>query len=429
MQRIAFISEHASPLAQPGGADSGGQNVYVGHLARQLARLGYQIDVFTRREHPQQPEVIDWCSGVRVVHLTAGPLRVLPKEALLPHMPEFARAMLRFIRAGQRDYAIAHANFFMSGMVAQQLKRQIGLPYVITFHALGRVRRLSQGQADGFPDSRFAIEESLMRDADCVVAECEQDEHDMQALYGNACRRRHTIPCGFDPDEFWPVRETARASLQLPAGDFIVLQLGRMVPRKGVDNVIRAVRVLADTHGIAARLVIVGGDAGHADPLETPEVRRLHRLAEQLGIARQLHFAGAQPRHRLRDYYSAADVFVTTPWYEPFGITPLEAMACATPVVGSAVGGLRSTVVDGKTGFLVPPEDPAALAARLAELQRDPRLAERLGWTGLRRAHRHYTWDRIALQMAALYRSVLAGRAPAVPASRLVADDAPDMVQ
>ncbi len=429
MQKIAFISEHASPMALLGGADGGGQNVYVDHLARQLARLGYQVDIFTRRDHPLQPAVVEWRSGVRVIHVTAGPARVLPKEKLLPYMAEFGHAMLRFMRTEQRPYALAHANFFMSGMVAQQLKRLIGLPYVITFHALGRVRRLSQGQADGFPDTRFSIEEALMRDADCVIAECEQDERDMQELYGDACTRQEIIPCGFDPDEFWPVRETARDSLRLPRGEFIVLQLGRMVPRKGVDNVIRAIRVLADAHRVTARLLVVGGDAERADPLDAPEVRRLSDLAQRLGVAQQVDFLGARPRHLLRDYYSAADVFVTTPWYEPFGITPLEAMACATPVIGSAVGGIRSTVVHGKTGFLVPPNDPAALAARLAEMQRDPKLAERLGWTGLRRAHRHFTWSRVALQVAALYRSVLAQQQPQIVFPSLVAGDATGMVQ
>lgn len=429
MQRIAFISEHASPLALPGGVDSGGQNVYVGHLARELARLGYRVDVFTRREHPDQPEVVEWRSGVRVIHVTAGPLRVLPKEQLLPYMAEFGHAMLRFMRNEHLMYSLAHANFFLSGMVAQQLKRLIGLPYVITFHALGRVRRLAQGQADGFPDARFAIEEALMRDADCVIAECEQDEQDMRELYDAAHVRRTIIPCGFDPDEFWPVRDGARARLALPESAFVVLQLGRMVPRKGIDNVIRSLPVLQQAHGISARLVVVGGDPGKADSMDTPEVRRLAALAERLGVPQQVSFTGAQPRHRLREYYSAADVFVTTPWYEPFGITPLEAMACATPVVGSAVGGIRTTVVHGKTGFLVPPNDPAALAARLAELQRDKRLAERLGWTGLRRAQRHFTWSRVALQVAALYRAVLTRQALRMASPVQESDNAAGLLQ
>lgn len=410
MQRIAFISEHASPLAALGGTDSGGQNVYVGNLARELARLGYQVDVFTRRDHGESPQVVEWHPGVRVMHVDAGPSRPLPKEQLLPYMADFGHAMLRLMRSAGLFYDLVHANFFMSGMVAQQLKRLVGTPYVITFHALGRVRRLCQGQADGFPDTRFGIEEALMRDADCVIAECEQDERDMVELYDGGPSRLAVVPCGFDPDEFWPVRESARQKLGLDEAEFIVLQLGRMVPRKGVDNVIRAMSVLREQHGVQARLLVVGGEAQCADPLETPELRRLAALAGQLGIGEQVDFTGAQQRNRLRDYYSAADVFVTTPWYEPFGITPLEAMACATPVIGSAVGGIRSTVLDNKSGFLVPPHDPAALAARLAQLQRDPALAQRMGWTGLRRVHRHFTWRRVAMQVASVYRLVLAHR-------------------
>ncbi len=406
MQRIAFISEHVSPLTPLGGADGGGQNVYVGNLARELGRLGYLVDIYTRRDDPDTPQIVDWCAGVRVIRIDAGPARWLPKEALLPFMSQFAQAMLCFVHATGLRYALAHAHFFMSGMVAQDLKRVLGLPYVITFHSLGRVRRRCQDEADGFPDARFAIEETLMRDADCVIAECEQDRHDMLALYGASSARLAVVPCGFDPDEFWPVHATARATLGLPERDFIVLQLGRMVPRKGVDNVLRALSQLLDVQRIVARLLVVGGE-GSADPMATPEIQRLAQLAQMLGIDDQVSFTGAQPRHRLREYYSAANVFVTTPWYEPFGITPLEAMACATPVIGSAVGGILSTVLDGQTGFLVPPNDPAALAEQLARLQRDPALAQRMGWTGLRRAHRHFTWGRVAMQVVSVYRNVL----------------------
>ncbi len=407
MQRIAFISEHASPLALLGGADGGGQNVYVGKLARELGRLGYLVDIYTRRDDREVPQVVDWYAGVRVIHVDAGPPTALPKEALLPYMPQFTEGVLSFLREHMLGYALVHAHFFMSGMVAQRLKQTLGLPFVMTFHALGRVRRQYQGEADGFPDARFALEEALMREADCVIAECEQDKRDMLALYSARPARLVVVPCGFDPDEFWPVRATARASLDLPAREFIVLQLGRIVPRKGIDNVLHAVQSLRDEHRINARLLVVGGESS-GDPMATPEIRRLAAMAQALGLEEQVSFTGTQPRHRLREYYSAADVFVTTPWYEPFGITPLEAMACATPVIGSAVGGILSTVLDQQTGFLVPPEAPTELAMRLAQLQRDPALAQRMGWTGLRRVRRHFTWARVAMQVASVYRAVQA---------------------
>jgi D-inositol-3-phosphate glycosyltransferase len=407
MRKIALISEHASPLAQIGSTDSGGQNVYVAQLAKHLARLGYLVDVFTRRDSESQEQVVEWLPGVRVVHVPAGPAHFIPKEAMLPHMEQFGRFLIRFARRQKIPYDLVHANFFMSGMVAQQIKRKLGIPFVMTFHALGRVRRLSQGQADGFPDIRFAIEESLMQDADRIIAECPQDQHDMEQLYGAPSERIDVAPCGFDPDEFWPVTVDARQQLGLDRDEFIILQLGRMVPRKGVDNVIRALSILQRQYQVQARLLVVGGNAEQPDPVTTPELGRLMGLAQSLGIEQSITFTGQRQRDQLRYYYSAANVFVTTPWYEPFGITPVEAMACGTPVVGTAVGGIKTTVVDGETGYLVPPNDPDALSERLAWLQQHPQMAQRMGWAGMRRAYQHFTWRNVATQVANVYENAI----------------------
>ena len=184
--RIAMVSEHASPLADLGGVDCGGQNVYVRHVARQLARLGHRVDVFTRRERPWDPEVVPFDSGCRVVHVPAGPAAVLPKEALLPHMHAFGRHLLNHCARAQASgegYDVIHANFFMSGLASLAASARLHLPLVMTFHALGRVRRLHQGSADGFPDARFAIEETLVQRADRVIAECPQDQADLETLY------------------------------------------------------------------------------------------------------------------------------------------------------------------------------------------------------------------------------------------------------
>ena len=403
MKKIAIISEHASPLAMLGGTDSGGQNVYVAHLARQLARLGYLVDVFTRHDCDRQARIVHWEDGIRVINVPAGPARFVRKEEMLPLMEEFGRFVLRFARRQRVPYDMVHANFFMSGMVAQLLKAKLDIPFVMTFHALGRVRRLSQGQADGFPDVRFAIEERLMREADRVIAECPQDKADMVNLYGADPDRIDVVPCGFDPEEFWPVTADARGHLGIDPSEFVILQLGRMVPRKGIDNVIRALALLRSTHQVQARLLIVGGNSAQADPVRTPEIGRLMQLAESLGISDSITFTGQRPRSQLRIFYTAANVFVTTPWYEPFGITPVEAMACGTPVIGTAVGGIKTTVVDGHTGYLVPPNDPAALARKLAWLQQHPLTAEHMGWAGMRRANQSYTWRTVARQIADVY--------------------------
>lgn len=410
MKKIALISEHASPIAPLGSIDSGGQNVYVGQVARQLAQLGYRVDIFTRRDSAHLPQVVNWLPGVRIVHVLAGPAYYIPKETMLPYMEEFARFMIRFAERQKFSYDLVHANFFMSGMVAQRIRQALGIPFVMTFHALGKVRRLSQKEADGFPDERFSIEERLLHGADRIIAECPQDKADMEQHYGAPSDRIDIVPCGFDPDEFWPATPDARQQLGFARDEFTVLQLGRMVPRKGVDNVIRAVALLCKRDRIPARLLVVGGNGAHPDPVATPELGRLMALTRELGIAHAVTFTGQRQREQLRYYYSAANVFVTTPWYEPFGITPLEAMACGTPVIGTAVGGIKTTVVDGETGYLVPPNDPEALAERLAWLYHNPHVAQRMGWSGMRRAYQHFTWRRVAANIARVYENVIEPR-------------------
>ena len=235
----------------------------------------------------------------------------------------------------------------------------------------------------------------------------------MERHYRADRRRIEVVPCGFDPQEMWPLQQQARRRLALDADEFIVLQLGRIVPRKGVDNVIESLAVLRDRYGIQARLLVVGGhlpQGDAADAADVAEMSRLMALSASLGLEQQVRFTGQQPRNELAYYYSAADVFVTTPWYEPFGITPLEAMACATPVIGAAVGGIKSTVQEGITGYLVPPKNPEALAKRLAFLHDDPAHARQLGEAGWRRAHQLYTWGSVAEKIAAIYEKVADSR-------------------
>ena len=401
--KIAIISEHASPLAVAGGVDSGGQNIYVANVARQLQRSGHQVDVFTRRDRALLPAISNM-DGVRVIHVPAGPPLQLPKEQLLPYMGAFADFLIGFFRRERTPYHVIHANFFMSGLAGLKVKRALGIPLVTTFHALGRVRRLHQGSDDGFPDERFAIEDELVRHSDAVIAECPQDEADLIELYHADPERIDVVPCGFDAEEFHPVnRDEARKALGWPRKAFVVLQLGRIVQRKGIDNVIRGVGVLNERHGVDARLYVVGGNSDTPNEIATPEIARLRGIACEAGVEQATTFVGRRGREHLREFYSAANVFVTTPWYEPFGITPVEAMACGTPVIGADVGGIRFSVKHGETGWLVPPRDPAALAMRLAALQRDPALARRMGEAGLARAQAHFTWSGVAESLKAIY--------------------------
>lgn len=402
-KKIAFISDHASPLAILGGVDSGGQNVYVAELARQLVERNYEVDIFTRKDDASLPEVVNWEPFIRVVHVTAGPQAFVAKEKLLQYMPDFTYNMLRFIQKEQVEYSLIHANFFMSAWVASRIRKVLHIPYVITFHALGLVRKVYQKEMDQFPEERLSIERFLVQDADALIAECPQDKEDLIHYYGASASRIKVVPCGFSCREFEPVDKTeARRLLKLPENEKIVLQLGRMVPRKGVDNVIRSIgRLKHSLHNI--KLVIVGGESDIPDPAQTPEMRRLQRIAEEEGVLSSVIFAGRKSREVLKYYYAAADVFITTPWYEPFGITPLEAMACGTPVIGSAVGGIKYSVKDGQTGFLVPPNDPDALAERLGVLLTDQKLLHMMQKNALARVNKLFTWDKVAQKMDDLY--------------------------
>ncbi len=404
-QRIAIISDHGSPLVAVGGIDSGGQNIYVAETARYLASCGFLVDVFTRKDEPDLPEVVDWLPGVRVIHVPAGPAAFVRKEDLLPLMPEFASFVQRY--AAVERYGVVHAHFFMSGLVAMQLKAAHGLPFVVTFHALGLVRRLHQGAADQFSPARVAIEREVMAAADAIVAECPDDRRNLVTLYNASPEKIVVIPCGYASDDFWPIAPRfARQALGLASDVPVLLSVGRIVPRKGVDNVIRALGVLVRRLGVPAELLVVGGSSDTADPVATPEIARLRTVAAEAGVATRVTFTGRRSREALRLYYSAADVFVTTPWYESFGMTAVEAMACGTPVVGASVGGLRYSILDGRTGFLVPPNDPVALAERLRELCCSPRLAEQFATASVRRAHVLFRWERVAQALAALYLDV-----------------------
>lgn len=405
-RKIAFISEHASPLASLGGVDSGGQNVYVAELAKHLASSGHAVDIYTRWEDAKLPKVIDWENNIRVIHVKAGPVGLLPKEELLAFMPAFKEDMIEFITSEKITYNLIHANFFMSGLVAMWLKEALDIPFVITFHALGFVRQIHQGKSDKFPPERIAIEREIVQNADAVIAECPQDQTDLIEYYNAPVEKITIIPCGFSSKEFYPInRENACAIVGLKADEKILLQLGRMVPRKGVDNVVRSLEKLKNS-GVKYRLVIVGGETDDPNPMACPEIARLQKIARDAGVEDKVTFVGRKSREMLKYYYCAADVFISTPWYEPFGITPLESMACGTPVIGSNVGGIKYSVLDGKTGFLVPPNDPDALASKIQLLISNPALHQQMKKASIQRVKESFTWQKVALLVAELYKQI-----------------------
>jgi D-inositol-3-phosphate glycosyltransferase len=403
-RRVAFISEHASPLALLGGVDSGGQNVYVDQVARHLTKSGFEVDVFTRWDNPATERIVKYAPGIRVIHVKAGPVSPIPKEEIYPFTDDFAGEMILLMREFRLNYEVVHAHFFMSGYVAMQIKKVLKIPYVITFHALGKVRIQHQGNADKFPAERVRIEERVAANSDFVIAECPQDKEDLMIHYCIAENKIVTIPCGFDRKDFYPEdKRQSKIRLGLDPDEFVVLQLGRMVPRKGVDNVIRAMPHLIQKIEKPVHLLVVGGESEEPDPQVTPEIGRLMQIAREADVSDNVTFVGRRGRKMLKFFYNAADVFVSTPWYEPFGITPLEAMACGTPVIGSNVGGLKYTISHGKTGFLVPANEPEVLSERLVQLASDPVLYNEMRNKAIERVNKLFTWEKITKEIAGVY--------------------------
>jgi D-inositol-3-phosphate glycosyltransferase len=392
--RIAMISEHASPLAALGGVDAGGQNSHVAELASALAGLGHEIRVYTRRDSAELPEVVALDDRVEVVHVPAGPPSVVPKDDLLPFMGGFAEWMTRDWHRGWRP-DVAHAHFWMSGLAAVTAGRACDVPVVLTYHALGVVKRRHQGAADTSPPHRIGYERELGRAVDRVIVQCEDERQELLHL-GVPRDRLTLIPSGVNLDRFCPdgpsaPRENGRAR---------ILTVARLVERKGVEDLIRALPRVP-----GADLVVAGGPPKgrlHADPYAD----RLRRLAADLRVSDRVQLLGAVPAHEMPSWYRSADVVAATPWYEPFGLSPLEAMACGVPVVATAVGGLTDTVVDGVTGDLVPPRDPRSLGVALRRLLGDDMRRVAYGAAARDRAAYAYAWPRIADRLAGVYADV-----------------------
>ncbi len=402
--KISMVSEHASPLAALGGVDAGGQNVHVAALSVALAARGHTVQVYTRRDDPGLPDRVRVQENLEVVHVAAGPALPLPKDDLLPYMGQLAEGLVADWGGEPPD--VVHSHFWMSGLAALEAAETAAeegtrVPVLHTFHALGTVKKRHQGAEDTSPPERTWLEPSVGRRVDRVLATCSDEVFELKAI-GVPGGRISIAPCGVDLSLFSP------AGPAEPRGRrHRIAAVGRLVPRKGVDLAIRALALLRDAGRTDVELLIVGGSSDCAGLESDPEARRLLALARSLGVQDQVVLRGQVPREDMPAVLRSADAVVCAPWYEPFGIVPLEAMACGVPVVASAVGGLIDTVVHGKTGLHVPPRDPGALAAALAELLGNPAYARRLGAAGKQRAQARYSWDRVALETEKAYQLAL----------------------
>lgn len=403
--KIAMISEHASPLAALGGVDAGGQNVHVAALSEALAKRGHHVTVYTRRDATELPERVRVGRRFEVVHVDAGPARHVPKDELLPYMGELAEGVAR--DWGQQPPDVVHGHFWMSGLAALDAARRTDtgywVPMLQTFHALGTVKRRHQGAEDTSPEARRWLEPGVGRAADRIIATCSDEVFELKAM-GIATGKISIAPCGVDLGFFSPDGPVAPQKRR-----YRILSVGRLVPRKGVDLVIRALPYLKAAGIDDVELLIVGGGADSAEMHADPEIRRLLGLAAELGVDSHVTLQGQVSRAEMPGIFRSADVVVCAPWYEPFGIVPLEAMACGVPVVAAAVGGLRDTVVDHATGLHVPPRDPEAIASALSLLLENPTLRKKLGQAGERRARTRYSWDRVAAETEKAYQLAIAG--------------------
>ncbi|GAA1203475.1 glycosyltransferase [Pseudonocardia alaniniphila] len=403
--RIAMVSDHASPLAALSGTDAGGQNVHVLELSSALAAMGHEVTVWTRRDDPSLPDTVPLRPGVVVRHASAGPAESLPKDELVPHLPAFTDTVKAAWATDRPD--VVHAHYWMSGMVA--LAAAGGrIPVVETFHALGSVTRRHQGSEDTSPEGRIRAELAVARAVDRVLATCTDEVFELARL-GAPRRRISVVPCGVDTELFAPEGPVAQRS-ERPR----LLSLGRMVRHKGVDEVIEALRRIPH-----AELVVAGG--AHSDD---PYAERLRSHAEAVGVADRVRLIGPVGRDEVPALLRSADAVVCVPWYEPFGIVPLEAMACARPVVASAVGGIQDTVVDQVTGLLVPPRRPDAVAAAVRDLLASPTRGAAFGIAGHDRVLARYDWERVAAATAVVYEEVIEVRNGRV---RAAADPEPDV--
>lgn len=413
MRRIAMLSVHSSPLAALGGKEAGGMNVYVRELSRELGRQGVAVDIYTRCQDREVPVVVNIAPNVRVLTVRVGPAAPYDKNWVLDYLPEFVHR-IRCVADGEDiHYDVIHSHYWLSGIAALELRQAWGTPVIHMFHTLGAMKNTVARGDENETDQRINSERMLLHEVDRVVAATPLDRAQMEWHYHADIQRIVVIPCGVDLNHFHPIEQvTAREQLGVPPHPHkMLLFVGRIEPLKGIDTLLRAMALLVEYHPAwwgDICLAIIGGDRRETPDQWSTEMRRLRRLQGELGIGELVTFQGSQDQRKLPVFYSAADAVIVPSHYESFGMVALEAMACGTPVIASNVGGLRYTVRDGETGLLVPREDPAALAEKIAVLLDDEAFRLQLGQQATQTAQR-YSWTTIASEIRELYDEVICG--------------------
>lgn len=401
-RRIAVLSLHTSPTAPLGGRETGGMNVYVREVSRELARAGVAVDVFTRRISPADPRVRTLDPGVRLVQIDAGPARRIEKEEMVPFTSTFAAQVEAFRAAEGISYDLLHSHYWLSAEAGDHLAERWCIPHIAMFHTLAEVK-LRARASESEPRARLESERRLVHRLHRIIAATDHERGLLNDLYGVPSDAVRVVPLGVDLEHFRPLdRAAARERAGFAPHERVVLAVGRIEPLKGLDTLIRAVAVMPDRSDVV--IAIIGGDER-----AEPELERLRAVAAECGVSDALRLLGSRPHEELPVYYNAADVVAVPSFYESFGLVAVEAMACGVPVVASRVGGLASTVLDGRTGYLVPWRAPERFAEPLDRLLGDPALRERMGAAAV--AHmREYSWSAVAAQVADVYAELIEER-------------------
>ena len=398
MLRAGVISLHTSPLTQPGSGDSGGMNVYIREFVSSLTQAGVACDVFVRRWSDELEPVVEVEPGFRVVHVPAGPCD-MSKEDLPSIVDEFTDWMREWLVDNPVD--VLHANYWLSGVVGHQLKHPMELPLVTTFHTLARVKA---EMGDLEPGTRVESEAKVVACSDILVANADEERRQLIELYGADPSRIEIVAPGVDRAFFSPGSTSgAQAAIGYDGGP-LVLFVGRIQPLKGVDIAVQTLAQLSDS---TSKLMIVGGASGRDGDTE---VIRLMAMIDDLGLRERVIFVDPQPHYALSTYYRAADVLIMPSRSESFGLVALEAAACAVPVVAAAVGGLRTLVQDGVTGYLIDERDPSLYADAIDRILGDPAHAAALGAAAAVTASR-YPWSGLAGRLRRIYMDLVEAKA------------------
>lgn len=410
-----MLSVHTSPLALPGARDTGGMNVYIRQLARELARRGVAVDVYTRRDDPALPLVQQDEPGFRTINVSVGPEEPLAREQLAALVPRLAEEINGFRRRERAQYDVLHSHYWLSGLVAERLSTRWGTPWAHMSHTIGALKNAYIGpHQQPEPALRLDSERLVLRAADGVIASNEVERQELLDRFGLDPARVFIAPCGVDISLFHPdSRRAARQALGIPESERVALYVGRIEPLKGLDTLLQAAALLRDSVP-QLRVVIVGGAPKGRDAATEQEIQRLRTLATNLRLHSVLDFRGPQPQQELPAFYRAADVTVVPSHYESFGMAALESLACETPVVASRTGGLPSTIRSGRNGYLAPVGNERAFARSIEKLLCRPELARRLSEEASRTARR-YSWQRVADANLGVYHNLLAQHTHAIP--------------